>query len=233
MARAAEFPDLPVRRQFAFSLGAWQSPAARAQLARLAPRAAKEPELKVALQASLPAGDPLLAELAASAELPSGSAPLPEPTSAARAEVIAKYRRAGELTGDPRRGREVFRAHCAECHATNGQRAPIGPDLGRSAKRPLDWWVMETFDPSASVEARYRRTRVKTRQGAETIGVVLGESARAVTLAVPKHGEVTILREDIASFQALGPSLMAEGLESVLAMQDFADLLAWIRAGSP
>ena len=230
MLETQTFPDMPVRRQLAFSLGAFDDPRARVQLEKLAALVATEPELKVAVQSSLAPDDPLFIKLNTPGAVIAPPSPLPKPTTADRAKVVAGYAGVAQLKGDAIRGRELFKTQCALCHRLKGDGIEVGPDLAMTADKPLDWMLVAMFDPSAAVEPRFALTLVKTRDGTETSGVISGETGNNITLRLPGGSEKAILRGDIRSMTTAGPSLMPEGLEGALKPQDVADLLAWIRA---
>ena len=230
MIETQTFPDMPVRRQLAFSLGAFDDPRARTHLEKLAALVADQPELKVAVQSSLAPGDPLFAKLNTPGAVITPPPLLPKPTTPDRAKVVAGYAGVAQLKGDAVRGRELFKTQCALCHRLKGDGIEVGPDLAMTADKPLDWMLVAMFDPSAAVEPRFALTLVKARDGTETSGVISGETGNNITLRLPGGSEKAILRSDIRSQTTTGPSLMPEGLEAALRPQDVADLLAWIRA---
>ena len=63
--------------------------------------------------------------------------------------------------------------------------------------------------------------------------VIANETATSVTLRRDNNADVTVLRTDIDELTSTGKSLMPEGLEKDLQPQDFADLIAFIRAAGP
>ena len=217
-------PDFNVRRQLAFTLRDERA------LAHLAERDGAHESMRIAILSSL-APDSALFKTLNTAPVASGPIPiLPKPTTADRAKVIADYAQVAGLKGDAARGHTLFQQQCAICHRMRGEGQDIGPDLGMTADKPLDWLLTAIFDPNAAIEPRYQAQTLKLKSGAEFTGIVAAETANNLTLRLPGGTDIPALRSDIASQTASGKSLMPEGLESVLKPQDLADILAALRA---
>ncbi|MGI8604628.1 MAG: PVC-type heme-binding CxxCH protein [Verrucomicrobiales bacterium] len=226
-------PDFSVRRQLAFSLGAWPGPVAARLLDRLAEREGGNEEMRVAILSSVRQDSPLMARLRDKPAKSAASAPLPQiaaTPSPERAKIVESYAGVSKLRGESHRGHELFRQACSMCHRLKGEGFELGPDLAMTADKPLDWLLMAIFDPNAAIEARYQVQRVTTQGGTEIIGVVAAETANNLTLRTPGGIEQAVLRSEIKERAPLGRSLMPEGLEAALKPQDVADLLAWVRA---
>jgi mono/diheme cytochrome c family protein len=70
------------------------------------------------------------------------------PAGADRDRVIAAYRPALELEGDPSRGRLVFQKTCATCHRAEGRGAAVGPDLATITGRTPEDLLIQILDPN-------------------------------------------------------------------------------------
>ncbi len=230
-------PEFAVRRQLAFTLGAWKQPEAERALERLAQREGDHAQMRPAILSSVSPGHPLMKRLA---DQPTRTGPVPTlPRLASkpnpdRARIAAQY-----LSGtnpdpthpaDAKRGREIFRESCAVCHRLKGEGNPVGPDLDMVADKPVDWLLTAIFDPNAAVEARYQAQRIVTRGNAEYIGLLVTETANNITLRMPGNVEQVVLRSELRETGPLGRSLMPEGLEAALEPRDVRDLLEWIKA---
>ena len=226
-------PDFSVRRQLAFSLGAWNSPAAAEALTRMADREGSNEQMRPAILSSVSPESPLMAKLTEATGKPAVAASLPkvavEPNRT-RAKVAESYAGVAHLTGNAVHGHDVYRQVCIICHKLKGEGSELGPDLGTVADKPFDWLLTAIFDPNAAVEQRYQVHRVTTKAGGEIVGLIVAETANNLTLRLPGGVEQTVLRADIKDRAPLGRSLMPDGLEAVLKEQDVADVISWIRA---
>ncbi len=145
-----------------------------------------------------------------------------------RAQVVAKYRPALQAKGDVRRGRELFRKHCSACHRLEGQGHELGPNLAAMKNRGPEAILVNVLDPNREVNPEFINYLVVTDDGRTHTGMIRGESATGVTLVREEGKQVTLLRSRIEVMQSTGMSLMPEGLEKQLSVQDMADLLAYL-----
>jgi len=149
-----------------------------------------------------------------------------------RPEVVDQFRPALDLRGDAARGREIYvRAACIGCHRTpEGGGSEVGPDLASFRDAGGESLLMALFDPSAEVAPRYQAFLFELDDGESILGMIDREDAREIVLRLPGGIERRFPRSRVASMQGLRRSLMPEGLEHVLSIEDVADLLAYIAA---
>ena len=133
----------------------------------------------------------------------------------------------------PDRGRAVFNAQCARCHAL-GDIAPgahVGPDLmsvrGWGAADIVD----QTIRPSKAIARGYDLFRITLQNGETAAGIIASETANALTLRNEFGQESTIARSAIASVENLNASLMPSNFAELISPQEMADLVAFIRIG--
>ncbi|MCS7167129.1 MAG: c-type cytochrome [Gemmatales bacterium] len=147
-----------------------------------------------------------------------------------RARVINEYRTALQLRGNVERGRELFVKHCAICHRIGQTGAEVGPDLLATLKtKTAEGLMIDILDPSREVDNRYLNYLVLDRSGRVYTGIIIAETATAITLRRAEGAEDTLLRSEIEQIQATGKSLMPDGFEKQFTPQDLADLLAWLQ----
>jgi putative membrane-bound dehydrogenase-like protein len=147
-----------------------------------------------------------------------------------RKKLIAEYRPALELTGDPVRGLAVFKQNCAACHKLGADGHEVGPNLlavvpGKSGEDLLT----ALLDPNREVDPRYVNYLANTADGRVLTGLIVAETSAAVTLRRSEGAEDTVRRADLESLKSTGLSLMPEGLEKTVSKQGVADLLAFLR----
>ena len=69
---------------------------------------------------------------------------------------------------------------------------------------------------------------VETKDGRTMSGIIAEESAASLTLKRADGLTETVLRRDIAQLSGSGLSLMPEGLEAAISVEQMADLLAFL-----
>ena len=148
-----------------------------------------------------------------------------------RSAVIDRYQAALKLTADARRGEAVFAKNCQTCHQHQGRGHRVGPDLSGIAGRGPDALLSDILDPNRNVEPDYVVLAAATRRGQVLSGLLAEETATTVKLRRAEGVEETLLRSEIEQLRSTGQSLMTEGLEQSLSLQDMADLIAFLRRG--
>lgn len=152
----------------------------------------------------------------------------PEQT-ASRAAVLASYASVASLKGDPAKGRELFVANCAACHAYRGLGHALGPDLATFRTKPIGDFLTAILDPNAAIEPKFIAYNVDTRDDRALTGLVIDETATGFTLAQANGVSDKLLRSAVKTLRPSPLSLMPEGLEAALPPPAMADLLAWLR----
>lgn len=147
-----------------------------------------------------------------------------------RADVLAAYRGALDAPGDAPRGKEVFKKTCAACHQVQGVGHPLGPNLAAMKSRGPDAILLNVLDPNREVNPQYLSYALTTTDGRSLSGLIAAETATSVTLKRADNQTDTVLRIDIDQLKSSGLSLMPEGLEKQIDVQQMADLLAYLKA---
>jgi putative membrane-bound dehydrogenase-like protein len=151
-------------------------------------------------------------------------------TDASRAEVVARYQAALQLTPSPQRGADLFTRHCQTCHAFRGVGQNVGPDLSSVGGRPRALLVSDLLDPSREVAPDHVGFVLATQDGQVLTGLIVEETPHGVRLRQAGGQEVTVPRAEVAELRPTGQSLMPAGFEQSLAPQDVADLLEYLQA---
>jgi putative membrane-bound dehydrogenase-like protein len=147
-----------------------------------------------------------------------------------RQKVIKAHQPVLTLKGDPRRGLGIFSKTCASCHRLDGIGHEVGPDLASLGDKSPAALLTAILDPNQAVEARYLNYTATTKDGRSFTGVLANETGSSVTLLEPEGKKRVILRKDLDTLISSGKSVMPEGLEKDLKMQDLADLIAFLRS---
>lgn len=146
-----------------------------------------------------------------------------------RKEAIASMQDALSLAGSPTQGLEVFNTLCAQCHVYGTQGKDVGPVLTEINRKSKEQLMNDILDPNAAADTKYINHKIETTDGTLHIGIVDRESDQNVIIKKMGGQAVTIEKRNIKSFVSLGTSMMPEGLEGNMTLQDMADLLAFLQ----
>jgi len=147
-----------------------------------------------------------------------------------RDELISEYFEATTRNGDIENGRAVFESTCSICHQAGGDLGyAVGPDIESIAGQTRVNLLTKIIKPNDFVTAGYDGYIVETTDGQTVSGVMVQESSHSVTLRAPGGIEHTIQRDNLQMARPMGYSIMPEGLESTMSVQDMADLFEFIK----
>ena len=120
------------------------------------------------------------------------------------------------ISGDARRGAEIFRRPalgCLACHAVNGEGGTLGPNLSAlGTAQPLDFIIGAILDPQKEIKEGYMSISVTTKDGEEYQGYQVRErSAELVLRDSLQNQEGRLPRSNIREKKQNG-SVMPAGL---------------------
>jgi len=147
-----------------------------------------------------------------------------------RLQVAKEYEQALRLTGTVHEGQKVFTRICAACHRIDGQGHEAGPDLSDVRNRSKAALLYDILDPNSKVEPQYTSYSVLTHDGQVFNGLITSESSEAVVLTMAEGKQQTIGRAEIDQIKISDVSLMPEGIEKDVTVQQMADLLEFLKA---
>ncbi len=152
----------------------------------------------------------------------------------AKAPNLDAYRRhALTRSGDAARGAKLFvdeqRLACSKCHSVDGSASKAGPDLFAAGdafgRRDL---VESVLKPSDTISPGYGTVFVETKSGDEFSGVLKQKTAAGLELMGADGKRVSIAAADIVRQEGGAASLMPEGLQTGLTLQEFTDLIEYL-----
>lgn len=147
---------------------------------------------------------------------------------APRAEVLAKFQPALTTMGDARHGAEHFRSRCMVCHRAGGEGFGVGPDLITVKTKGRDALLTAIIEPHKEVASQFIAYTVNTKEDQTLIGLITQDDASSLTVKMMGGTEIIVPRANVKGSSSSGQSLMPEGLEAGLEIQDMADLLSFI-----
>jgi putative membrane-bound dehydrogenase-like protein len=146
-----------------------------------------------------------------------------------RKEVLQRYRAALSLKGDIERGQAVFQKNCATCHRVAGIGTQVGPEISDTLGKTPETILNDILDPNAAIDSNYINYTVTTHGGKVLTGIIAAETGSSITLRRAENQTDVVLRQDIESIESTGVSLMPEGLEKTITVEEMADLLTFLK----
>lgn len=148
-----------------------------------------------------------------------------------RQKVIDSYAPALTAAGDRRRGEAMFAEHCATCHRVGT--APVGHDIGPNLLTVRDWprenLLAAILDPDRTVEPRYFVYTATMTDGTIYTGLLTADTSAGVTIKTLDDADHVLPRANLKSLASTNHSLMPQGFEAAMTVDDLADLMAFIQ----
>lgn len=149
------------------------------------------------------------------------------PVPQRRPEVVQKFKAALVLPGDAEHGRQLYLQRCAACHQPDAVGASLGPNPASARVRGREKVLQAIVEPNANVPPEFAPSVVQTQDGEILIGIKTLDNPVTLTLR-QRAGSAVWPHTNIQSVQTQSWSLMPEGLEEGLGLQDMADLIDWV-----
>jgi putative membrane-bound dehydrogenase-like protein len=158
-----------------------------------------------------------------------------QPVPAAAAVDPSPYAEyAARTKGDALRGRALYadaRTGCGRCHRIQGQGGEVGPDLaGIGTKYGRPSLIEAVLYPSRQIAEGYAQTQVRLQDGRVVAGLVRSESEEELVLVDSEEKPNRLRKSEIAARRLSERSLMPDGLQAALSLQDFADLISFLES---
>lgn len=147
-----------------------------------------------------------------------------------RQQVLEQFRDAATIPGDVVRGKAMFGRECSTCHRVGNAGFDVGPSLITVQHRSPSELLTQILDPNREVGPGFMQFVVALHDGQVLTGMITEESSANLTLKRAENKQDVVQRESISEIRGTGLSLMPEGLEKKLALQDLADVIAFLRA---
>ena len=163
--------------------------------------------------------DPKVRELAAEI--------LPELVS--RADILKQYQKALALPGDPTNGKAVFQKACMACHQSpDGEGFALGPPVSSFQAAGKESLLGNILNPNQLILPEHRGFEFTLKNGETATGIIESENLTEITLAQSGGIKKQFPRKSVTKMTGLKKSLMPEGLEDTITIQEMADLLAFL-----
>jgi putative heme-binding domain-containing protein len=138
---------------------------------------------------------------------------------------------AGRNAGNAEKGRAIFQGPigCANCHKAGGKGGDIGPELtGVAAKYNRAALIESVLYPSRQILDGYKSTVIDTKDGESYTGFIRDENAKDLILLDAAGVRHAIAKDQISRRSESNLSLMPDGLQAGLSLDDFSDLITYL-----
>ncbi len=149
-----------------------------------------------------------------------------------RREAMDKMKPALTLSGLASKGAKIFESLCSNCHVYGSVGQRVGPVLTEINRKSKELLMHDILDPNAAVNTEFINHRVETKEGEIHMGIVDSETDNYIIIKKMGGSKVTINKVDIKNLSSMGTSLMMEGLEGAMNVQEMADLLTFLQQGN-
>ena len=131
--------------------------------------------------------------------------------------------------GNGKKGREVYKRVCANCHKFGDDGLKFGPELTGLGDRMTKEHIIRTIIwPNEEISKGYETILVADLDGVVTSGFILEETDEKIVLGIKDGKKKEILKEDIEERKDMKASSMPEGLTETISPGEFVDLLAFL-----
>ncbi|MBI4626891.1 MAG: c-type cytochrome [Verrucomicrobia bacterium] len=146
------------------------------------------------------------------------------------AEVEARLKQG---TGNAKAGGALFTQRCANCHTLFHKGGRLGPDLTDYQRDNLGTMLPSIINPSAEIREGFQYYLIATHDGRSLSGFLVKRDLQIVVVRGFEGEDITLRQSEIKSLQAVGRSLMPEGLLDDMDAQQLRDLFAYLRSPRP
>ena len=147
-----------------------------------------------------------------------------------REEVTAKFKPAIAAKGDAPKGQVQYMARCVACHRAGTMGLQLGPDLITVKTKGREALLEAILQPHKEVASQFIAYTVNTKDGQTLAGIITNDTASSMTIRMMGGIEKTLQRAEIKGSSSNGQSLMPEGLETGMTVEDMADLISYIES---
>lgn len=149
-------------------------------------------------------------------------------TSPSKDALIKNYQKSLLMLGQASKGKKIFEKHCANCHKAAGIGYEIGPNLVAMKSRGKAAILSNVLDPNREVNPSFNNYIVQLDDGRSVNGMITNETSNSITLTSAGNKSQTVSRDKIEAIKNSGLSLMPEGLEKEISVEQMADLLEFL-----
>ena len=141
--------------------------------------------------------------------------------------VYSKFKPSLSINGDYEKGKMHFLARCSTCHRLDDVGRDVGPNLRALSDKSRQSLFDAILNPSSSIEPQYLAYNIE-HKGENIFGLIQSETSNSLIVKLLDGTTRVVKRDEITNLQGTGKSIMPDGLEAGLSVEDFADLLGFL-----
>ena len=138
-----------------------------------------------------------------------------------------------EGKSNPYDGKPLFMNKCAACHKLFADGGSIGPDLTGYQRKDTGNMLLNIVHPNAEIREGYENYVVTMKDGRVIMGFKADEDNAIMVIRGMDGQSISLKREGIAKINAIGSSLMPQGLLNGMSDQQIRDFFAYFRTTQP
>jgi len=149
-----------------------------------------------------------------------------------RDKLVIEYSeklRGREVGKDPTVGKALFKNQCAGCHQVEGIGIAVGPNISDSREHTYEKLLVAILDPNRAIDANYFRYLALTEDGETVDGLLRDSNAQSVILESQNGVKRVLNRSELTDFKSSNTSMMPEGLESQISVDQMGELLWYLK----
>lgn len=133
------------------------------------------------------------------------------------------------MTGDPKKGIEVFAANCSVCHQVNGEGIDFGPKLSEiGSKLPKEGQYLAILYPDAGIGFGYEGWELKMKDGSILNGILASKTETDLVLKMPGGIVQNLKTSAIKSMKMMPNSMMPTGLMDGMTKDEAVNLVEYL-----
>lgn len=153
---------------------------------------------------------------------------------ASREEKLAEVRRLNNdlraAVGNPVRGKDLFKKHCAGCHQLFGEGAKVGPDLTTANRKDRDFLLVSLVDPGSVIRKEFVSLVIVTRSGRIVTGLPIARDDASITLVDSKSEKLVLPMSEVEELNESPVSLMPDDLYRQFKPEELRDLFGYLQS---
>lgn len=154
------------------------------------------------------------------------------PSTAAAAGKMAPISELVKLKGDKAKGKALFESPtlgCVVCHRVGKVGVDFAPALSEiGSKLGKDALFDSIINPNAGISMGFETWQLTMKNGQIALGIVRGETATEVSVAMPGGVTNNYPKNEIAERKKLAQSMMPPGFDQRMSQQEMVDLIEYL-----